>query len=99
MNALDELRELLHREFRLGGSWWTTKTLQRYLDDVLDAFAAAHRLIDITICGPQCPACRWWGSESAEATDCWSWPPHWHCSARMEPAPTGKPCIWKLNEV
>jgi len=51
MNPLDELREMALRRSGIPAD----QTLS--LNDI-DAFAAAHpHLVDLSVCGPQCPAC------------------------------------------
>ena len=89
--SFDELKEALQTEvadrYRAddGMEFILVKDVLR----IVSVYAAAHRLIDITICGGQCPA---WHREYC-GND-----PLDYCAALPDGnpyAPTGKPCVWK----
>ena len=83
MNVMEKLREAVLELAPEEVEPWTLRG-----DEVLaaiDAFAAAHpHIVDLTVCGPQCPA--WTKFE-----DCTEF---CECDDRIAPyyAPTGSPC-------
>lgn len=87
MSVLDELREAVtdqreHERAGEGSSW--NDALDEALA-ALDVFEAAHPgLVDLTICGKQCPVC--WLPLAAFATT------KPLCLAMSKDAPVGEPC-------
>jgi len=89
MSTLDELLEALGVSAGQGESAWRSADAED-IRDALIAYCATHRLIDITTCGPQCPAFLAGVVYRLVPPE----RPDW-CRACRCPAPTDKPCIWK----
>lgn len=92
MDPLDELREALKKK-----AWQVTVNYGEVvvaIDDVnriIDAYAAAHPgLVDLTTCGPACPAWHM-GSDDTSGRD---WCTEGFCGGRvsLSEAPTDQPC-------
>jgi hypothetical protein len=84
--SFDELKEALQTEVadRYRADDGLEFILVKDVLRIVSVFAAAHRLIDITICGEQCPA--WW--DNAQAAWCLT-------GGKAVVAPTGQPCDGK----
>ena len=85
-NPLDELRQALCLDQPCAIK--STECFRRELLIEFNRFAATHRLIDITVCGEQCPA--WDEYLDGEGNVHGN-----YCYAVSDTAPVGRPCIWR----
>jgi hypothetical protein len=87
--SFDELKEALQTEVadRCRADDGMEFILVKDVLRIVSVYAAAHRLVDITICGKQCPGLKAYGADEEGV--------YGDCQPMRRSAPTGKSCIWK----